>query len=61
MTENFRLGDWAHVRVGQRVQVRMGAGWAKGTLLRKHAHACVTDIGAKKTTTTFDPRNIKPA
>ena len=59
MTEQFKLSDWAHVRVGDKVKVRMGAGWAKGTLQRKLDRACVIDIGGGKSTTCHDPRNVK--
>lgn len=62
MADNFRLrlSDWAHVRIGDAVSVRMGAGWEKGTLLKKASH-CVTVRLKARTVACFDPRNVKKA
>lgn len=60
MAASFQLKDWAHVRTGDRVAVRMGAGWERGTLVRKYPHAAMVQLKARMVS-CFDPRNVKKA
>jgi uncharacterized protein (DUF736 family) len=55
--------DFSHVLTGQRVKVRMGAGWSKGTVAKRGVQQRYMSIkldDAKRSITVWDSRNIKP-
>ena len=50
--------NWSHVQVGDAVKIFMGAGWTKGTLVRKLEKHVVVQI-KDRLVCCYDDRNIK--
>lgn len=48
------------LRRGQSVRVFMGAGWTRGTFVRRQGSAFLVDLPSRGTIAVYDPRNIKP-
>lgn len=48
------------LRRGQSLKVFMGAGWAKGALVRSLPNAWVVELPGRGLVTVYDPRNIRP-